>query len=150
VTSTEARQREQAIDQAVATGDLRGATVLAVDYCAMTETLPEDDARSPRFRARYLAAQVDLAAGRLGAALGRVQTLLPRCGRLTPELAARVRLLAAEALARLQRPDEARSQLALVPAEPLDSRPLLRLRVLRVRLWIGDMALIGEELVLLR
>jgi tetratricopeptide (TPR) repeat protein len=147
VTSSEARKREQAIDQAVATGDLRRATGEAEDYCATTETLPEGDARSPRFRARYLAAQVDLAAGRLGTALSRVQTLLPRCDRLAPELAARLRLLAAEALARLDRPEEARAQLALVPAAPLDDRPLLRLRALRVRLWLGDLALLGEELV---
>jgi hypothetical protein len=146
VTNTEAQRREQAIDQAVATGDLQRAADEAEDYCATTETLPEGDALSPRFRARYLAAQVDLAGGRLGTALGRVQMLLPRCDRLAPELAARLRLLAAEALARLHRPDEARTQLALVPAAPVDNQPLLRLRALRVRLWLSDLASIGEEL----
>jgi hypothetical protein len=146
VTNTEARRREQIIDQAVALGDLQRAADEADDYCATTEMLPDGDALSPRFRARYLAVQVDLAAGRLGAALKRVETLLLHCDRLTRELSARLRLLAAEALARLGRQNEARAQLALVPAVPLDSQPLLRLRALRVRLWLGELASVGDDL----
>jgi tetratricopeptide (TPR) repeat protein len=146
VTNTEGKFRELAIDQALAAGDLQRATDEAEDYCASTESLPKRDALSPGFRARYLAAQVDIAAGRLSRALGRVETLLPLCGRLTPELVARLRLLAAEALARLRRPDEARAQLALVPPAPLDNRALLRLRALRIRLWLGELALVGDDL----
>jgi tetratricopeptide (TPR) repeat protein len=146
VTNAEAQRREQIIDDAVAVGDLQRAEEEAKDYCADTESLPEGGAVSPRFRARYLAAQVDLAAGRLSAALDRVEPLLPLCDGLGPELAARLRLLAAEASARLDREDEARAQLALVPAAPLESRPLLRLRALRVRLWLGDLNLVGDDL----
>jgi tetratricopeptide (TPR) repeat protein len=146
VTATEAQRREQMINEAVAAGDLRRACDVAEDYCADTESLPDGYALSPRFRARYLAAQVDLAAGRLGAALDRIERLLPLCDALAPELVARLRLMAAEALARLHRGDEARAQLALVPAAPLESRLLLRLRVLRIRLWLGDLALIGDDL----
>jgi tetratricopeptide (TPR) repeat protein len=146
VTNAEALRREQIIDDAVAVGDLRRAEVEANDYCSYTEALPEDGAMSPRFRARYIAAQVDLAAGRLRAALHRIDTLVPLSAGLSPELVARLHLMAAEASARLRCEDEARAQLALVPDPPLTTRPLLRLRALRIRLWLGDLALIGDGL----
>jgi tetratricopeptide (TPR) repeat protein len=146
VTNAEAQRREQIIDDAVAVGDLRRAEEEADNYCADTESLPENGAMSPRFRARYLAAQVDLVAGRLRAAFDRVQRLLPLSAGLAPELVARLHLMAAEASARLGREDEARAQLALVSAGPVESRPLLRLRALRIRLWLGDLALVGYDL----
>jgi CHAT domain-containing protein len=146
VTNAEAQRRERSIDQAVAAGDIRRAADEAEDYCDVSEGHAEGDALSPRFRACYLAAQVALAGGRLGLALCRLETLLPACDRLTPELAARLRLFAAEALARLRRGDEARAQLARAPAAPLAKGPLLRLRALRVRLWLGDLADLGADL----
>jgi hypothetical protein len=66
--------------------------------------------------------------------------------RLPAELAARVRLLAAEALARLRRGPEARPYLDRVPASLLADIPLLHLRALRIRLWLGEVRNLAGEL----
>src|SRR5262249_19546108 len=107
-----------------------------------------DPTRLP-FRAAYLAAQVALAVGRLTQAaelVGPLVPLLPLTGNRFPVLACRVRLLAAEACARRRQLPEAHSHLNDVSDDILDGNPLLRLRALRVRLWLGEVADLGEEL----
>jgi tetratricopeptide (TPR) repeat protein len=149
MTNDEAESREQAINQAVAAGALDLAERLAVDYLAKAG--PPGPARDPAearwFRAAYLGAQVSLAAGRLEQTRERLVPCLAVAERLDEKLAARVRLLAAEALARLRRGVEARCLLERVPPALLACHPLLHLRGLRIRLWLGEITQIEEEIV---
>jgi hypothetical protein len=148
MTSDEVRWREAAIDRALREDAMEQAEGHARDYlnaAGVGHTIGAP-ARAPWFRAAYLAAQVSLAAGRLGEAGERVAPCLDVVERLPGELAARVRLLAAEALARLRRGPEARPLLERVPSDLLTSRPLLWVRALRVRLWLGELAHLGEQL----
>lgn len=147
VNVSEATQFEAAIEGAVAAGETDRAEALAGRYRAAAAGEPGggEPERSLRFRAAYLAAQVALAAGRLGLALERSEPLLATKG-LSPELASRLRLVAAEALARLRRPEEARACLRRVPPGLLSGEPTLHLRALRVRLWLGDVERLGDEI----
>jgi tetratricopeptide (TPR) repeat protein len=72
--------------------------------------------------------------------------LLSSAERLPAELAARIRLLLAEASARLHRRIEARASLDQVSRPILDHNPLLLLRALRIRLWLGEVGQLAEEL----
>jgi hypothetical protein len=147
--NTEAAARlENDIDGALFAGDLDRAEALADRYCqeAGQEPLPNDADQSPRFRSAYLAGQVALAAGHLQKALDRLAPLQTLTGRLGPELAARVRLFHAEALARLRRGPEALFFLDQVPADFLRRQPLLQLRALRIRLWQGEVTRLRVEL----
>jgi tetratricopeptide (TPR) repeat protein len=144
----DADRLETEIDNALSTGDLERAEALATEYCdaAEPEPLNSDLAYSPRFRAPYLAAQVSLAAGRLGQAVERLSPLVPWTGQLSEELAGQVRLDLAEALARLHRHSEARALLQQVPSNLLASDPLLQLRALLIRLCFGEVKLLAAEL----
>jgi tetratricopeptide (TPR) repeat protein len=150
MNAREATQLESRIEAAMAHSDLDRAEALAAQYRAAAGDPPAngDAARSPWFRAAYLAAQVALAAGRLEQALDRVTPLLPLTAELPAELACRVWLLAAEALARRQRLAEARGHLerARAAAPSLRRHPLLYLRELRIRLWLGEVTGLGAEL----
>jgi hypothetical protein len=147
MTNAEAVLAEQAIDEALAAGNLLRATALADDFCRATAAQPEAvPARSLAFRAAYFAGQVDLAAGRLQHALGHLLPLLNEVNRLPVELAARLRLLVAEAQARLHRDVEARAVLKQVSPLLLKTNSLLHLRALRVRLWLGEVEQLAEEL----
>jgi tetratricopeptide (TPR) repeat protein len=148
VESNLVNELEAAIDQALASGQIDQAEALAARYCqsASLDHTDGEPAGSPRFRSAYLAAQVALAAGRLGQALDRLAPLLAVTGRLPTELAARVRLFAAEALARMHRHPEARELLDQVPDDVLRRQPLLHLRALRIRLWRGEVGRLAAEL----
>lgn len=145
-----AAQLERDIDAALAHCDLSRAETLADRYRAEAHDTPVngDPVRSLSFRAGYLAVQVAVAAGRLEQALERATPLLPLLPQLPPELAGRVRLLAAEALARLRRFSEAREQLAgaqaVLRSEALS--PIMRMRELRIRLWLGEIGTLDTEL----
>jgi hypothetical protein len=142
------RNIEAHIDKALAAGNLDDAEALAASYCqsAGLDNTDAEPARSPRFRSTYLAAQVALAAGRLGQALERLAPLLAVTNRLPAELAAQVRLFAAEALARLHRHTEARELLDQVPDDVLRPQPLLHLRALRIRLWLDEVGGLAPDL----
>jgi tetratricopeptide (TPR) repeat protein len=135
---------EDAIDQALAGSDLGQAEALAARYRALASDAPL------RWRAGYLAAQVALAAGRLGQAAQHLVGLLPPPEDLPGALRCRVWLLSAETLVRLHRSDEARHHLGRAQQfeESLRQNPRLRLRELRIRLWLGEwpnlMSLISE------
>jgi tetratricopeptide (TPR) repeat protein len=79
---------------------------------------------------------VALRAGRPGRAADLLGCLLPCVPRLSADLGAQVRLLAAEAHARCGRLSEARQQLAQVAVVPADTG--MWLRSVRVRLWLGE------------
>src|SRR5262245_21880781 len=130
---SDAARIEDEIESALAGADLNRAMALAADYGRATEGSPVngEPARAPSFRAAYLAGQVALAAGQLSRAVEHLSPLLALTGRLPEELACRLRLFAAEALARLHRSREARTLLDQVPAVLLESNPLLQLRALR-------------------
>jgi len=149
MTSSQAHAFEQEINRILAAGDADQAEERAADYCRAAEvTVVEADlALSPRFRAPYFAGQTALAAGHLRNALKHLQPLLREAPRLSEELSARVRLLAAEAQARLQCYADARVPLEQVPAALLERKPLLHLRALRVRLWLGQVGDLGDDLV---
>jgi tetratricopeptide (TPR) repeat protein len=148
VTPSEVRQIETAIDEALAAWELDRAEQLAEQYRRSASRLTDDadPARAPWFRAGYLAGQVALAAGRLTQALERLSPLLDVADRLPAELAGRVHLYTAEALARLHRGPEARQLLDVVPGALLDRQPLLHLRALRIRLWLGEIGCLDAEL----
>jgi tetratricopeptide (TPR) repeat protein len=148
VNPSDALQFEKEIDAALEAGDMARAESAAERYrrAADGESMDGEPARAPPFRAPYLAAQVSLAAGRLAEAMERLTPLLAVVGRLPDELAARVRLFLAEALARLRRGAEAWPLLQNVPAPLLAREPLLQLRALRIRLWLGEVAHLKDDL----
>lgn len=104
----------------------------------------DDPGRAAWFRARYAAAQVELAAGFPARAGAYLAPLEPYLAHVPHELAARVRLLAAEGFARSGRPAEARSALKAVPAG--GGPPLVRLRAVRVRLMLGELPDLADEI----
>jgi hypothetical protein len=148
MTPAEAHRYETDIDAALDREEFDRAEALAVRYQAAAGRLDamDDLPRSPGFRAAYLAGQVALAAGRLGLAVDRLMPLLALADRLPDALAGRVRLFAAEALARLKRAGEAQALLDLVPGSLLRQQPLLNLRALRIRLWLGEVQRLGDDL----
>src|SRR5262245_6430902 len=140
-----ANRLETDIDEALGRGDYPLAEALAIEYRAAAER--EDDAaptaQSPRFRSRWLAAQVALAVGHLSEATRRRSPLLPPPTAIDASPAARSVLASAAALARLGRHEQARGhlprareQMALTRKVPL----LLELRALRIALWLGAVA----------
>jgi hypothetical protein len=144
-----AARLESDIDEAMARGDLDQAEALAQSYRA--RALEEEDTGaglSPRFRSRYLAAQVALAGGRLAEAGQRLATLMPLPGDLPVALSCRIWLTSAEVLARERREAEARGCLIRAQAFPsaLADNPLLKLREIRVRLWLGQVDELAEEM----
>jgi hypothetical protein len=132
---TTIRQQEQAIDEAVNRWDLPLAERLAAGYLT---------ASAHSFRAALIAAEVALLAGRLKNALELLTPLVSRAGEAATELGAQVRLLLAEAHARLNHKTEARRLLAEVPAARLAEDLAQRLRALRIRLFLGEVT--EEEL----
>jgi tetratricopeptide (TPR) repeat protein len=148
VNSTEARQHEADIDRAFASGAMEQAERQAEFYMRASGPVRTDGdpAQAPWFRAAYLATQVSLAAGRLTEASARLAPCLAVAERLPEELAARVHLLAAEALARARRGAEVRPLLERVPPALLAGHPLLHLRALRIRLWLGELDQIEEQM----
>jgi tetratricopeptide (TPR) repeat protein len=148
VNLQEATLLEDDIDRSLAGGDLDRAEELAVRYVRAARTSGgHDPARSPRFRSGYLAAQVALRAGRLEQAAQRLAELMPLPA-LPPALACRIELMSAEVQARLQQLDAARAHLERARECGADLRgdPLLHLRELRVRLWLGEVAHIAGDL----
>ena len=143
-------QLERAIDEALARHDLESAEALAGRYQAAARSSADDlsPAQAPWFRADYLAAQVALAAGQLELALDRVRPLLALAPQLPLALAGRLRLLAAEALARLRRFPEAADHLAEARAalRSLPLSPALQTRELRIRLWLEDIDTLADDL----
>jgi tetratricopeptide (TPR) repeat protein len=138
---------ESAIEQALARGELDRAEALAQEYRAATagDSL---EGLSSRFRACHLAARVALATGRLEQARERLTELLPLPDEVPSELAWQVELMLAEVHARTGADDLARGRLirAQVHAGVLADKPLLKLDELRVRLWLGQVERMGEEL----
>jgi tetratricopeptide (TPR) repeat protein len=135
---------EARIEAARRPGD-PAARALAVEYLAAAgpPAPTTDPARAPWFRARYVAAQAELAAGFPARAAVHLHPLAPHLTGVPAELAARVRLVAAEAFARAGRPAEGRAELAAVPATGLG--PLVGLRVVRVRLMLGEVQELAAE-----
>jgi CHAT domain-containing protein/tetratricopeptide (TPR) repeat protein len=149
MTPTSIRQFEQAIDDALERWDLAAAERLAADYLTAAAYAPLDAMtrdRSPRFRAGFVAAQVALLAGRLGRVIELLTPLVALAEPAAAPLGAKVRLLLAEAHARLNHPGEARSLLAEVPASRLEDDIDQRLRALRIRLCLGTHDVAEDEL----
>jgi CHAT domain-containing protein/tetratricopeptide (TPR) repeat protein len=150
-TASDAARFEEAIEGALAAHDVRRAEADASAYLewAARRDGAADPGRSPSVRAAYLAAQVSLAGGRPAEAAGRLVPVLGVVPRLPAPLACRVRLLAAEAHAR-RGGAEAEARRHLAGARQLVGRPedapLLWLRELRVRLWLGEVRALAEEL----
>lgn len=141
---------EAEIEAARHAGDLPRARGLATEYLAHAgRPKPSPDAGcEPWFRARYIVAQVELAAGFPARSAAHLEALLPSLPELTEELASRIRLLAAEVFARTGRHAESRVNFAPVPTDLLGSHPLLRMRAVRVRLMLGELHSVQEELVM--
>jgi tetratricopeptide (TPR) repeat protein len=146
MNATDALRREAAIEAAIAANDLDQAASLATDY---VREAGEFDGTDPQpslpFRARHFLGQVQLRAGQLRQTLKALDPLVGTTG-LSLELDTRLRLAVAEAHVRLG--DHAQAVLALqgVPATLLVSLPLLRLRALRVRLRLGEVRHLSDEL----
>jgi tetratricopeptide (TPR) repeat protein len=151
MTPERATRFEADIEEAMFAGAHERAVVLADRYRA------EAGATALAFRADYLGVVTALAAGRLGLVCERVRPLLERAraqGHPEPagggargaettqrdNLHCRLLLAAAEAEARLGRADEARRHLHDLGglSRAVASQPLLHLRELRVRLWLGE------------
>ncbi len=146
-----ASRLEADIDQALEHGDMDRAEDLARQYVSAAPG-PGNDAASPGFRARYLSARVALEAGRLEEAARRLGALVPLPNDLPEPLACRLWLMSAEALARLRRLPQARGHLvrAQYHAAALAAQPTLKLRELRIRLWLGERDTLAGELAALR
>jgi hypothetical protein len=119
---------EQDIDEAVRRWDLVRAEQLTDDYLTA----------APAFRSAFLAGQVALLAGRFGRSTDLLAPLVAEAGSPGKLRGARLRLLLAEAHARAGRAEYARRLLAEVPPAPLETDQGLRLRALRVRLWVEE------------
>jgi tetratricopeptide (TPR) repeat protein len=147
---SQATQLETDIDQALAHCDLDRAEELAARYrtVASAEASNGDPAHSLTLRSNYLAAQVALAGGRLRLASQRSAALMPLPEGVPEAWACRIWLLSAEALARSRRHAEARHHLdrARAIASSLSPDPLRQWRVLRIRLWLGEVADLADEL----
>jgi tetratricopeptide (TPR) repeat protein len=147
LANADIRTHEAAIDTAIAEGDLGRAEELAEAYRrAAGTTVRGEPGRSASFRAAYFAGQVALGAGRLERSVSLLAPLVEHVAALPDELAARLRLLLAEAQVRLGRPAETQSFLAALPDPLLRREPLLWLRALRVRLLLGELARLGADL----
>jgi tetratricopeptide (TPR) repeat protein len=149
VNLEEATLLEDEIDQAMSCGALDRAEQLARRYRSAARDIPESASPLPlTFRAAWLAAQVALAAGKLAECARLVASLVPLPAGAPKALRCRVWLAGAEALARLDRPEPARDWLdrAREEEQALASNPLLRLRELRIRLRLGELASLSDSL----
>src|SRR2546425_1010716 len=144
----DANQFEIDIEAALTALDLHQAETLAAHYrdAAGEQTMTGQTGQSPWYRANYLFAKVALTAGRLEQTLERVAPLLSRTSTPSTELECRVWLMAAEALARLHRGPQARAHLARLPESTLSQKLLLRVHALRIRLWLGEVGSLTEQL----
>jgi tetratricopeptide (TPR) repeat protein len=146
----DASRFEAEIGAALAATDLPRAEAIAEGYlsAARAEALAGDPSRSPWFRANYLAAQVALAGSRLAKVVRLLEPFLARTADLAPDLACEVWLMSAEALARLEVREQARAHLARArrAGPALERSPLLRLRAIRIRLWLGEVDGLSVEL----
>jgi tetratricopeptide (TPR) repeat protein len=142
---------EAGIDAALEVMRLDEARGLAERYrkLAGSRLLAVGLADDPWFRARWLSAQVAVTAGDLGEALEHVRPLEPLDSRLPPDLACRFWLLVAEAHARQRHETETRTALDCIHDPPLAevcrARPTLRLRALRLDLWLGEVRTLLAE-----
>ena len=98
------------------------------------------------FVRRFASAKVSLAAGDLAEAWIRLQPLLLHAESLPSEIGTRLRLMAGEALARLQNRPEARHWLLIVDAAAPLNQPTAELQRLRVHLMLGDLAEVTNDL----
>jgi tetratricopeptide (TPR) repeat protein len=142
---------EAAIDAALAALRLDEARHLAERYLNRAGARPAGGAPAEDawFRSRWLAAQVAVAAGDPAKALEYVRPLEPFAPRLPGGLACRLWLLVAEALARGEHRTEARAALDRVRVPPLAdtcrAHPTLRLRAVRVGLWVEGVRPLADE-----
>jgi tetratricopeptide (TPR) repeat protein len=145
-----AQQRlvERQLDDAFQRGQLDSAATLAVQYVSQAG---EPDARnllsrSPWFRARFLGARVLLASGQLSRSLKYLAEISPRLRDLDASLKCETQVLLAECLLRLNRSVESRQILADVDHRVTRRDPLLRLKGLRLQLWLGAVREASNEL----
>jgi tetratricopeptide (TPR) repeat protein len=144
-----ADEREKRIAEALARHDLPLALDLARQYRASAGARPEKDlAGSAWFRSHYLAAQAALAANLLGEVWECLRPLVANTAGLLPGLVCHLRLMTAEAQARLHGADEARQQLKHLARlrSTIESDPALWLRELRVRLVLKEVRLLEHGL----
>src|SRR5262245_34921974 len=141
------RQAESAIESALERGDVEAALAEAARYRqAATGPLLIAGQPGPAFRALLVSARVCLPAGRPAEAREHLGRCLTCVDSLTPALAARVRLLAAESHFRCGDQAEARRLVSQAAPGPWPDHPALWLRWLRVRLWLGDLASLADDL----
>ncbi len=151
MSAPEFARLEAEIDEALAGLDFDRAERAAAQYLGVAGAEAPDGrpAHSAPFRARYLAAQVALASGKLARTTELLEPLLPLAGGLPPALARRLWLLSAEALTRQGQHDAGRAH--LTQAERLgsgaDGHPSQWARELCIRLWLGHVASLSDELV---
>ena len=135
---------ERRIDEAVGAGDFESALRQADSYVRSADTQPPTSGldQSTWFRSRWFAAQVADRAGRSQAAFAWTSQLLPHVSQLSDSLQVRVTLLAADLSLRLGQRDEARERLGdgfdARFQQRLDEQPRLLLNYLRIRLRLGD------------
>lgn len=148
MSPAEAAAWEKRIDGALAAGQVEEAGPLARQYQAAAAAAPSSGpvALAPSFRADYLAGQVALAAGELRHACRLLEPWLARVHELPDELAARLQLLVAEACARLGQHDRAEALLAGLAEQTVVRLPMLRLRRVRILLWLRNVTELGGEL----
>lgn len=139
----DAARMESAIDDALARHDLERASSLAARYRA--EAGPYvPNARQPGFRAAYLFARVALHVGRLEEARQVLGAMLPPAWGVDCETAKHLWVMAAEVYARGGQPTEARQHLEKSGLTLNDV--WLQYRGALIRLWIGDLPLMWNEL----
>jgi tetratricopeptide (TPR) repeat protein len=139
---------EQAIDDRTRSGRLREAKELSKHYMSLAgeQAVPDGGLLSRVFRANYLAAQVYLAAGELEVAWELLEQLsVPSTTESNP-IAKRVLLLRAECLQRLGRRTECLQELQAAGRIRVGRDPLIELRELRIRLWLGEVSQLTAEL----
>ncbi len=148
---TEWLRLETQVDAALDRGDLAVAEETAQAYlrkAAVRDPSIRGIASNPWFRARYLAGQVSLLAGRLSQAIERFEPLLPFHEELPPVLSCRLALLAAETYLRQEDLPQAQIQRQIAEShlDSLRDQPMFFLRYLRLRLLMGEVQPLQAEL----
>lgn len=149
MTTSVSERLEPCITDALTGFDLDRAEELARRYVDEAGPLRETDvAHSPWFRSRYLYVLTAWTAGRLAEMSERAMELRDVVARLPDALACQIWLLMAEAHARQSQHDEANAALRRADqySAIMASDISLLVSKLRIRLWLGDLALIGQEL----
>jgi tetratricopeptide (TPR) repeat protein len=138
MTPSAVHRFKQAITEALRRWDLAEAERLASAFQVEAAAAPDSGGMEPppRFQADFAAGQVALLSGRFSKAVAWLKPLLPLANPEKKTLVARLRLLLAEAYVRGGRLDEGRRLLAEVPVATPETDLGLRLRALRVRLWV--------------